>query len=330
MEYFIITQVYWLLLTLVVWWLPSKCVYKLPVPPENMRNGMSKLLVFFSCSIIMFVFIKYAKFSFMLELYEVGSLRLAAREYPMPRILVYLFGFARAAIPIFLGYTILNKRWRATLILLLILFCDFSVDGSKSVYFVTMLVVVVSVFYNSFFNKIFAILMFFGVAVSYALSQVGFGLINGLIVRRVFFVPQQLSYCYYDYIQNNVPNYFNNLLRFIGLTNFKPNIAFLVGELYFNDPILSANTGLIGDAFWNLGMCGIVVFPLIIGVLLYIVDLTLNNNHSNSLVLIISIIIVLGLLSSSIFTVLLTHGLFFQLVVLLFLPNTNRFKGQLQ
>lgn len=324
-SYFFYAQIYWLCLSIIIWWY-SFYQMKLPVINDIIKKRMSLCVLVISCSIVVYVFIKYAKFVFMLDFIEVYSLRLSARQYPMSKVLIYLFGFARAAIPLFLGYSVLNNRWKTSLFLIIIQFCNFSVDGSKDVYFITILVLIVAIVYNPFINRIIAMLMFFGVATSQLLSQLGFNLINNVIIRRVLFLPQQISYCYYDYTLSNAPNYFNNLLRFIGLNNYKPNIPFLIGEMYFNSPITSANNGLVGDAFWNLGVYGIIVFPLLIGVLLFCVD-TILKEHSQKIRLITAIVIASGLQDSSLTTLLLTHGLLVQLAVLFFLPNTNLSEG---
>ena len=319
--FFLLTQIYWFSLGTVVWLL-SYFEIKIPTIPDKNRIIFSISLCVIMCSIILYIFGKYSKFTFMTHFIEVYGLRKIASTYQLPRILTYFFGFARATIPIFLGYATINRRWGITFLLTMIQYCNYSVDGSKSIYYTTFLVILIALFYNSKMNKFLSALLFFGVAGSQYFYKIGFSFFNSYIVRRIFFVPQLISYCYYDYNQTNSFNYFNSLLRYIGLPNHNPEISFLVGELYYGNPETSANTGLFGDAYWNLGIIGVIVFPILIGIVLFLMDQILREHHPK-IVLMIAIIITIGLQNSALLTLLLSHGMLIQAMVLLFLPTNN-------
>jgi hypothetical protein len=252
----------------------------------------------------------------------VYDLRLLARTYEIPLVLKYLLGFARASIPIYLVNSLLKRKYFVSLMLILVQFCNYSIDGMKSVYFITFVAIIVSVFYNDSFFKYIPGVTFFGCLGSLILHKIGNSLILDMIIRRVLYVPALLNFYYFDYVQNNGPNYFNNLLKFIGLVNYQPDIPFTIGELYFNRPQMASNNGLFGDAFWNLGFFSPLVFPLLLGSLFYVYNFV-TQGLSGKLKIFVALQVSIGLLDSSLTTLLLSHGIAFQLIVLLFLPRVN-------
>lgn len=319
--YFFLTQIYWFYLGIVVW-LFSYFKVTIPTIPNKTKENISIFICVLMCGIILYIFGKYSKFTFMTHFLDVYGLRKIARTYKISKILTYLFGFARASIPIYLGYEAINRRWGNAFLLMIIQYCNYSVDGSKSIYSTTLIVLLVAIFYNFKMNKFLAAIAFFGVAGSHYLYKMGFSLVNSYIVRRMFFLPQLISYCYYDYNQTNPLNYFNSLLRYIGLPNYKPGISYLIGEIYYGNPEASGNTGLFGDAYWNLGIIGVIALPILIGIILFLMDQILRDHHPK-IVLMIAIIITIGLQNSALLTLLLSHGMLIQAIVLLFLPMNN-------
>jgi hypothetical protein len=241
----------------------------------------------------------------------------------MPTILTYLFGFARVSIPIYIVYYYTEKKWNIFVVLLFIQICNFSIDGMKGVLFITLGAVLFCIFYSNKIYRRVPIIVFLFALLTAVLSYVGFDVLASLIFRRVMFVPNQLSYYYYEYASMHSPNYFSNLLRFIGVKSNTPDIAFTIGYLYFNSPEMSANTGLVGDALWNLGLPGLMLFPIIISIFLHFFD-SASKKLDIRITLILSLQLGIALISSSFTTILFTHGFVIVLIVLYCLPRSHK------
>ena len=134
------------------------------------------------------------------------------------------------------------------------------------------------------------------------------------------YLPSLLNHYYFEFVNNTTINYFSNLLRFIGLPNNKLDISFAVGALYFGNPEMAANNGLFGDAFWNLGFSGLVIFPLLINLVLFLFDKA-SSNLNEKLIVIVAFQFAMVLIDSSLLTLLLSHGFLFVFIVLLVLPR---------
>lgn len=284
------------------------------------RKNISDFLCLFFSLIIIYVFGRYAHFNFYIGLKEVYSIRTVARSYGMSTILTYLFGFARVSIPVYIVYYYIEKKWNIFIVLLFIQICNFSIDGTKGVLFITLGAIIFGIYYSNKIYRMVPIIVFLFTALTAVLSYLGFDVLVSLIFRRVMFVPNQLNYYYYEYVSMNSPNYYSNLLRFIGVKSNTPDIAFTIGYLYFNSPEMSANTGLVGDALWNLGLPGLLLYPIVISIFLHFFD-SVSNKLDIRITLIISLQLAIALISSSFTTILFTHGFVIALMVLYCLPR---------
>ena len=74
--------------------------------------------------------------------------------------------------------------------------------------------------------------------------------VDGLIIRRAFFLPQRLNYYYYEFVSQNGPDYFRQgLIRHFGFkSRYGMRITNIIGEIYFGSSNNSANNGLFSFA----------------------------------------------------------------------------------
>lgn len=95
----------------------------------------------------------------------------------------------------------------------------------------------------------------------------------------------------------------------------------IIGKVYFNAPTMLANNGLFSDAYMNLGTLGMFVMPFLICSALRFLDYCARNINSYYLIMVL-ISVSYIFISSSFFTVLLTHGfLLLCLIILLIIPK---------
>lgn len=144
-----------------------------------------------------------------------------------------------------------------------------------------------------------------------------------LIVRRVFFVPAQINFIYYDYIQQGGKKLFYSGGQIGKLLNLKypyeVDFSYYIGKTYFFNVEIGANTGLFADAYINLGFLGIVIITIFLVIFLLFIDKISENNKVFTFSILVFYINILT--NTSFFTALLTHGL--GLAVILILLNKN-------
>jgi hypothetical protein len=108
-------------------------------------------------------------------------------------------------------------------------------------------------------------------------------------------------------------------LKFFIDSPYKDNIGFIIGEYDTNDIGGRANNGLFSDAYFNLGLIGILLFPLILASLLKLFDGAVKNLDAR-MYFSIALSIFLALLSLPLTTAILSSGLLIFLILLYFVP----------
>lgn len=282
---------------------------------NNIRKIEKVLFYFFSIiSIIsvLFVFFNYDFSLFTKSLSDVYTQRALFKNIEMPKILSYILANACIINLIFTIYLLINKRYIISLLILLIQYLLFSLDASKTVLFANFITLLFIIFNDKIklrylFYFIFS-LFIFTIIYSYFFPMT----IPSGYIRRIMFIPNLLSYNYYDFFTNHEPLYY------VLNRDAYPNLSYLIADLYHNKPLMSANNGLVGDAFANLGYLGAIIYPLILSVYIKILDITCRNIESRyiaGLVLLVFITLQNSFFSTSMFS----HGLFVLLIMLEFL-----------
>lgn len=136
---------------------------------------------------------------------------------------------------------------------------------------------------------------------------------NNLLIRRVYYVPGLLNFLYYDFFsapQNSFAIWTESKVS-LGLLDLRytdaiPNI---IGTDYFNNPDMWANTGWIGSGYMQLGFIGMLIYSVIMGLLLNLLnsfgrELDLRFVSASSIVPMFSIMV-----SSDLPGAFLTHGI---------------------
>ncbi len=128
--------------------------------------------------------------------------------------------------------------------------------------------------------------------------------IESLIIRRMIMVPQLHNIAYFDLFKD-----FHLHLSYSNFVFWEKNPlpvspARWVGETFYHRPGLLANNGFISQGFMDFGYLGIVLYSLIVaGIFLFFNSLKINARYNGLVVLLF-----FSLISSSLNTVLITHG----------------------
>lgn len=314
---------YWGFLLLFMNLLPN---FKIPLLKTTMLNDLILMAITgLMGGVICFISYKYTGFHFTISLENVYTLRDAAREFSMPILLRYLFAASKAINPLLLLYGLTKKRYIYSACIVLMQILSFSINGSKTVFFSTLLSIILFYAYKKkYLSKI--PLLFAGIT-SASILETGIYdtiYILGYCIRRVFFLPNQLSWYYFDFFTHHVPDYFRQgFLKWFGVSSPYMDIDHLIGMVYYGHADMGANNGLISDAFTNLGWLGIVIMPLVLTCFLKILN-AFSRGIDPRICVISAMTISFILVSSFFMTSLFTHGIFAICFVLYLLPRTAK------
>lgn len=292
-------------------------------PNYNTCQVVTYTLILFFTIIILYISWKYTNFRLNFSLLNVYSLRDEALNFDLPVILVYGFSAAKVFMPIAFVYMISASQKKMAFFIAVIQFLAFSVDGSKSTLFALVFTYIGYKFIKNLSIHLFAKLLL--VLNSFALIEnFVFGTIYLIIIfiRRVMFLPNLLNLYYYDFFSRNAYDYFRQgIVGRLGFDSpYNISISNIIGGAYFNSPTMMANNGLFSDAYSNLGITGILIMPFVLVIAMRFLDACSNGIKSSILIACI-VTSAYTFLSSSFFTVMLTHGFLIVCISLLFLPQ---------
>lgn len=283
---------------------------------KNFYLNNKNLIIIFILFFLGIIYISYVYTGFRInfDIYKVYELRADSKNYSMPKLLRYLFTWSKVVISILASYFLINKRYFFVFLCIICQILSFGIDGAKVTIFLLGIILILSIIPKNNFtklNKFLSLCFLFILLISILLHKIFDSIfIPNVFIRRMLFTPILLADNYVDFFTSHVPDFFRQgFLRRFGLQSPYPNIAYMIGDIYYNRPEMSANSGLLADAVTNFGISGIIFMPLILTFCFYILD-KLSKKIDNRLCLVIAFYISMILLNSALMTSLLTHGLF--------------------
>lgn len=334
LDFWVSHAIFWALLLILAFHLP----------PINLRLGLPKLqslrkynitLLYFITillsAVIIYIWWKYAGARFQTSIIDVYGIRLQARGWEIPSLFNYLLPAATVILPLMLIWFLHTKNWIPACLLAVIIYLNFSIAGNKSIIFLLFITLMIYFLFREKYLKwlIFAMIcvIFLGFAEFEFLKT---PYISSLLFRRVMLLPNLLDYQYFDFFSIHSPDYYHqSFLRHLGFqSDYDLNIPFLIGKEYYGNPEVSANNGLLSDAYSNFGFFGVSITPLF--VIFTLKFLSYAANKIEMKILMVPIVYVCFLLiSTTLNTALLTGGIFMLWLFLFLLPknlNTLTYK----
>lgn len=313
-------------------WILVFLLLKLPsVSITPLKKSQSKT-IYYSIFFILFgiVFLMVYKnfgFSFNFSLKNVYDIRSSYVAMGIP-LSGYLFVWVAYIInPVFFALFLIKKKWIWVGVIVFLQILLFSVTGLKAFLFALPFVLALMWIVT---RKNPLIYMAIGLIGIILLGMLSYWLVNdmwisSLFTRRTLLVPAQLSFFYYDFFSQNPytllsqHRIFRNFLSY----PYHLNPPYLIGEVYFDKPEMSANNGIYADAYMNFGFIGFVLWSIFLTIILRLVDGFSKNKDIKITVAAIAIP-ALFLTNSALLTCLLTHGLFLSLIILYLLPKNKK------
>ncbi|SBV32775.1 membrane protein of unknown function [uncultured Sphingopyxis sp.] len=270
--------------------------------------------------------------NFNLDITRVYEFRREAAE-DLPGVFGYLISvFSKVIIPV---GVILSLRYRIYIFTGIFFFMTvmlFGFTSHKSILFGPFVVTGLYIFlsrYNrySVILYVLIIMLTFGVIGEIYLGATGsgggLGWYNTLLIRRVLMVPSLLDYYYLEFFSGSPKYYWSSSFITFGLVPDYYGIPApkIIGEVYFFDADMSANTGFIGSGFSQAGLVGVIAYALGVGTIFAIFQ-SYGRYLGPSFVAPAMMGQVLTMVRSSDFlTTFLTHGLLVSLVLLVIISS---------
>nr|HIL76351.1 hypothetical protein [Rhodospirillales bacterium] len=297
---------------------------RLPV----VRNGR-RMAIFISSLFVTFLFAWYyiAGVKFNLDLSKVYEFREDNAELSSKGLLAYTNNWTYKIFNIFLiGFALHYKKYWLVLLLVCVQIYFFAATAHKSVLFLPLMVLGIWFYFRKTNSLVIIPIVFSGIILTTLASYYLLGDIwlSSLFSRRVFFVPAHLTFVYFDFFSNNTQVFWSNsvLSRFITYP-YDTSISHVIGH-YLGKENMAANNGFIASGFAHAGLFGVFLYSLIVGLILRFINDVTRNLMPIWLAVGLCIIPLRNLLiSSDLFTVMLTHG-FIAALILIYLARTNR------
>ena len=150
-----------------------------------------------------------------------------------------------------------------------------------------------------------------------------------ILTRRVLIVPSQLAYFHFEFFNQNPKTLWGyNIFSIFSDYNYSLSPPKLIGDVYFHRPQMTAVVNIFMEGYTAFGYLGIFLVTLILKFVLNLIDsIFLHRSNENIIMLVFSITMANSINSSSILTVILTHGILIFILLFLFFPN---FKKQIK
>jgi len=289
-------------------------------------KGSNKILILIT------VFISISVYGFLIKLNGVPSLTAfnLSRVYEIrgetlygPEFLKYLVGWIANVLNCFLVGLAVDKRKYWLLILTIFLqMIIFAITGHKSMFFAPVAVFFLVIAIKKWILMRFATLSLLSIFVfCYMVHAMGISsLPASLLIRRVFFGPAHVSYCYFDFFSKHPHVYLAQSKMGFGLAenpyeSYGEPMPEMLGTEYLGSDEVYMNTGYMGDGFMNFGYMGMLLFSYILGLILVVVD-SLSTKTKLEVAIACIIIPIQKLINGSFFTTMLTGGILFGLLIL--------------
>jgi hypothetical protein len=293
------------------------------VSDDKLRRGLFMLTGFYIASIFVMGGGSYLNFDFS-KVYDFRD----EASGNLPGVFGYLSPLvAKVIVPIAFVLSLLHKRYLMALAMLGSAVLIFGLTSHKSTLFAPLMLLFIYLVSRGEnlirkLNTAILVILLLSIAdfwLRHDADVESAGWVGALMMRRVFFIPGELNYLYYDFFSRNDWVLFSNSKITLGLLDYKYplEVAYLIGLEYFGSPRLSANTGWFGAGYMQLGLAGLLLYGALIAFVFKYIDACARKSGERGLVTAAVTVPILAMLSSTdLPTAFLTNGLYLNLLLI--------------
>lgn len=303
---------------------------KVPYVP-SVRQG-DKLALLVSGGMMLFLvgwyFISGAKFN--LSFSSVYEFRAENAELSSKGLLAYTNNWTYKVFSIFfISYFLWKRNWLLVALGCLAQVVFYGYSAHKSVLFSLLLVFGIW-FWFSRSDKAYVLplgLIFVFCGSLFFYFTFDHVMLGSMLIRRLFYIPAYLTYQYFDFFSNNQFVYWSNsfLSGFIDYP-YDLSVSMMIGQHEGSGG--GANNGYISSGYAHFGYWGVFIYTVIFAFVLRFLDVVTKKTGVLWLSLAVSIIPLRdALISSDLFTTLLTHGLVVIVFLILLIKKNTRYEN---
>jgi hypothetical protein len=309
----------------IIYILTRRGLGRIPVFPVFVQGGQVATLL----SILMIVYLvswyfySGAVLFFNLDFSRVYEFRTASADLANVGVLAYLNNWVYKVFSLFLFSWFLFKK---KLILAALVFgiqvFFYGVSAHKSLLFYPFLIFVLWYCFRRtnrlmVLPVIFVMVVVFTLLLYFVFDQI---MPASMFIRRVFYVPALLTYDYFSFFSENRHIFWSNSI----LSGFL-NYPYEMGMAHVVGKGTGANNGFISSGYAHAGFFGVLTYSVILALILRVIDVVGSYLPVWFALALTAVPLYSALISSDLFTVILTHGLLISLLLLVLIrPSVQR------
>ncbi|KYZ76423.1 hypothetical protein AXX12_08290 [Anaerosporomusa subterranea] len=261
----------------------------------------------------------------LFDLTKVYDVRMAYKNLQLPFVRYILNWTALVIIPLLVSYFLTKNRLFYCLLMLGMQFLLFSATGNKSylmsIFFVLAARKIVehkrSIVYLS--NSLSAILI--ASILSFYLFDDEW--LSYLLSNRPFILPAKISFEYYQFFSQEQLVFLSHSI-FSSFVNYPYSLEpmYLLGQIFYNNERVAANTGMVADAYMNFGFLGVLLVLVLFFFVLTLIQVLISQKDMKIAIGAI-LLPIFFLFEAPFLTAFLTGGLGFAILILFLLPNRS-------
>ena len=152
--------------------------------------------------------------------------------------------------------------------------------------------------------------------------------LSALVYYRTIFLPSMISSFYFDFFQFNDFTYFSDtgIISFFTGDSYPVDVKKMVASVYlYKNPATNMNVGLVGDGFLKIGLPGIFITAIVLSIFLKLIN-QFGKNKNTILIKAMLLYPFFSLINGSLYSAILTNGLFLSLILVIFLEKNDNQK----
>lgn len=294
------------------------------------RKWSPLILFFFALSLTVYLAAVGGLRNFNLNILLVYEFRESASQTLNDGILGHLVGgMTKGLGPALLAFSVWSRNHKISIFLIGLYVLWFGITSHKSVIFIPLVIFGIYVFFKNdvrLFRFPFMLILVTAIALMAFLAFDSI-LLGSLILRRVFFIPAELTFNYFDFFASNQFIYWSNsLLSDVLVYPYDLSFPELMGN--YTGRGGHANNSFFATSYMHAGFLGVIIYGIVFGIILKVIDSICYRSvplWMGVAVVVIPLQIVIR--SADLFTSLSSHGLILALFALFFLAKKNSSYG---
>ncbi|PML38970.1 hypothetical protein BCT78_04595 [Vibrio breoganii] len=328
-EYFSVNAVCALLVFLITRYGNIKEIKTFTVSRKMYMYTLSLIVLVYLLLIVRYGGLRYLNF----DISKVYDFRREAAEI-LPSSFAYLSPWiAKFILPITFVLAIVTKNRTLLLYSFTCSILIFALTAHKAPLFYPV-VIAINVYlysrykYDKLIPALFVVIAIIGLMDFYlnsVLESGSWGWFGSLFIRRTLFVPSLMNDYFVSYFSENAFYIWSNSSISLGILDriYALNPPNLIGEYYFGDSNMSANVGWVASGYAHAGWIGSIIYSVALSCVMLLLK-TYGEKVGEKIVFATSFPLIFSLILSSDFvTALLTHGLAFYVLLIIFMPKEN-------